>query len=300
MQAYLKGIIGIILLYSQIVTSQSNSGVNDTSGVISKTFSQRWELDKADKKGTFRLVSYKPTYFSTARWSNRPNLRPVSENPDYTVPEADPLNTWEAKFQLSFKTKVFQSMFRGKADLWVAFTQIAHWQLYNPDLSRPFRELNYEPEIILNVPLKMDLFGGKIRMAGVAFNHQSNGRNLPRSRSWNRIMFHVGYEKGPLSIFLRPWLRISDDDDENPEITSYIGNGEITAHYTLNRHSLYMVATNTFTLKDNRGSIQLNYLFPIKGNLRGQAQFFHGYGETLIDYNHLQTTIGIGVSFIDW
>lgn len=300
MQRLLKTIICILLLSAHMAVAQPGKGNVDSTGVISKTFSQRWELDKKDKQGTFRLISYKPTYFSVARWSNRPNLQPVSENPDYTVPESSPYNTWEAKFQLSFKTKVFQSMFRGKADLWVAFTQVAHWQLYNPDLSRPFRELNYEPEIIFNVPLKMDLLGGKIRMAGVAFNHQSNGRDLPRSRSWNRIIFHLGYERGPLSVIFRPWLRISDSDDENPEITDYIGNGEITANYTLNRHSLYMVATNTFTLKDNRGSLQLNYLFPIKGNLRGQAQFFHGYGETLIDYNHLQTTIGIGVSFIDW
>ncbi|WP_224489879.1 phospholipase A [Robertkochia flava] len=290
------------MFLSQFLFLQAQAGPakSDSTGIITKSFSQHWELEKKDKQGTFRLISYKPTYFTAARWSSNPNLQPQSENPLYSVPEAEPYNTWEAKFQLSFKTKVFQSMFWGKADLWVAFTQVAHWQLYNPDLSRPFRELNYEPEIILNVPLNFDLFGGQIRMAGVGFNHQSNGRDLPRSRSWNRIIFHMAYERGPLQLYLRPWLRIGDEDDENPEITGYVGNGEITAMYTLNRHAIYVVGTNTFTLKDNRGSLQFNYLFPIKGNLRGQAQVFHGYGETLIDYNHRQTTIGIGVSFIDW
>jgi len=29
-------------------------------------------------------------------------------------------------------------------------------------------------------------------------------------------------------------------------------------------------------------------------------QFTHGYGESLLDYNHKQTTFGVGFSFWDW
>jgi phospholipase A1 len=39
---------------------------------------------------------------------------------------------------------------------------------------------------------------------------------------------------------------------------------------------------------------------PLLGPLRGYVRLFSGYGETLIDYNWRQTTIGIGVTLNDW
>jgi phospholipase A1 len=47
------------------------------------------------------------------------------------------------------------------------------WQIYNTALSRPFREVNYEPELIFKFPVKFNLFGFKTRMVGVALNHKS-------------------------------------------------------------------------------------------------------------------------------
>ncbi|HDZ14959.1 MAG TPA: phospholipase, partial [Pricia sp.] len=76
--------------------------------------------------------------------------------------------------------------------------------------------------------------------------------------------------------------------------------GRVTAIYKLKKNTFYAIGTNTFTLKDNRGSLEFNYLYPINKDLNLQAQFFTGYGETLVDYNHHQTTFGLGVSFINW
>jgi phospholipase A1 len=47
------------------------------------------------------------------RWSTNPNERPKSGNldPDYIAPAGVDYNNIEAKFQLSFKTKVLQGVF---------------------------------------------------------------------------------------------------------------------------------------------------------------------------------------------
>ena len=53
----------------------------------------------------------------------------------------------------------------------------------------------------------------------------------------------------------------------------------------------------------SRGFAQLDWatpLLPALGAARLHLQLTSGYGETLIDYNHKQTTLGLGVSFGDW
>ena len=290
----------VSFLYFFIVQNTFAQGTKkDTLDIIKKTYTQNWELDSLHRKGTFRLVSYKPIYVTAGRVTSKANERPTSENPDFEVPEGEDFNPIEAKFQLSFKTKVFQGILKGKGDVWVGYTQKAHWQVYNKITSRAFREINYEPEIILKYPVKLRLFGGEFKSVGMALNHQSNGRDVPLSRSWNRIIFHIGYQIDDWIITVNPWIRTADDEDENPNITKYVGNGEVNINYTYNRSEFYAIATHPFKRLEG-GSIQLNYVFPIKGHLRGHVQFFSGYGETLIDYNHQQTTIGLGVSFANW
>ncbi|RAR46888.1 phospholipase A [Flavobacterium lacus] len=289
----------LLFCFSLTSISQTLEEPMVQTDIISKSYSQQWELDSIHKKGTFRLVSHKPIYITAGRWSSNPNEKPYSENPEYSATEAQDFNRYEAKLQLSFKTKLLQGLFWGKADVWLAYTQRAYWQIYNKDLSRAFRELNYEPELIFVYPLKIKAFGGYFRSTGVSVNHESNGRDFPLSRSWNRIIFHLGYENENWIVSINPWIRSADTDDENPAITKFIGNGEVNVGYSYNRHEFYTIIRHPFD-RIKGGSIQLNYVFPMKGHLRGHFQFFHGYGETLVDYNHSQTTLGIGISFANW
>jgi phospholipase A1 len=113
-------------------------------------------------------------------------------------------------------------------------------------------------------------------------------------------MFNFAMERKNLLINLKPWIRLKDEVDENPLITTYIGRAEAFATYKLKKHIFHVIATNSLSFDDNHGSMQFNYIYPLKANINAQLQIFNGYGETLIDYNHKQTTVGIGISFIDW
>lgn len=268
-----------------------------------RTMTERWELDTTAIRGTFLITPYKPIYILPFRYSDDPNETPYSGNgkAEYVTPPGTNFNNIEAKFQLSFKTKLLQGIFWNRVDLWAAYTQISHWQIYNNELSRPFREINYEPELILNVPLNFKVFGFRARMAGVAFNHQSNGKSLPFSRSWNRIIFHAGFERKDWSVYVRPWLRLRDSKDDNPDINRYIGRGDLNVIYTRNGSVYSLIASHNLELKTKiRGNLTFSWSHPISGNLKGYLQASHGYGETLIDYNFRQTTVGIGVSLIEW
>jgi len=268
-----------------------------------RTMSERWELDPTTNKGTFLITAYKPIYLLPVRWSDMPNEAPFSGNNsiDYIAPDGTDLNNIETKFQISFKTKLIHNIFWGYGDLWGTYTQISHWQIYNNALSRPFREINYEPEIMLNFPIKYDVLGFKGRMIGVAFNHQSNGKSNPYSRSWNRIIFHAGFERKNWSVYIRPWLRLRSEKDDNPDISKFIGRGDLNVIYTRNGSVFSLIGSHNLNFGSKvRGYATFSWSHPIKGNLKGYLQVSHGYGETLIDYNYRQTTVGIGVSLIEW
>ena len=268
-----------------------------------RNMTERWELDTTAIRGTFLLTPYKPIYVLAARFTSNVNEQPSSgnESPDYIAPPGIDYDNFETKFQFSLKTKIFQNFFWGKGDFWVAYTQKSFWQIYNVDLSRPFREVNYEPELILNFPVKVKIFGFKMRMFGMAFNHQSNGKSEPFSRSFNRVIFHSGLERNDWSIYIRSWYRLPDQKGDNPDITEYVGRGDLNVIYAKNGNIFSFIGAYNMSFNSNaKGSAEFSWSYPIKNNLKGFLQISHGYGESLIDYNHLQTTVGIGVSLIEW
>ena len=287
--------------------SHVSRAVQDVRRSLGADLTDRWELDDDANRGRFLLRPYKPMYISFVDWTTSLNTSPHTPNPLNTVGAgnasmANQGRHAETTFQISFKSKVAENLFGDNGDLWVGYTQRSMWQIYSQQLSRPFRETNYEPEVMAVFRTNYRLGGWHGRLASVSLNHHSNGRSLPLSRSWNRIIFQAGLERERWTLLLRPWWRIPENakDDDNPDINDYYGRGEAVAIYRHGGHEWALTVRHSLRVGHSHGSVGLEHAFPISSYLKAHINLFHGYGASLIDYNHRQTRIGIGVSLTQW
>lgn len=260
-------------------------------------FSHLWELEPGTRRGKYSLSPHNSNYILPYSYNSSPNYEAVQA--------ADPgkdLKREEVTFQLSLKIKLWEDVFGQKADLWIGYTQRSFWQFYNFEDSSPFRETNYEPELLLNLRANYRLLGLRGRFINVGFNHQSNGQSEPLSRSWNRIVANAGFERGNFSLLLKAWYRIPEsvENDDNPNMEDYLGHGEVWGYYFWKGNRFGIMLRNNLHLHPNRGAVQLEWSFPIFKQIAGYLQYFNGYGESLLDYNHRVNRIGIGFILKDW
>jgi phospholipase A1 len=256
---------------------------NDVARPVS-LLDSRWELSPESKLGTFNLRGYQPIYILPLFATSDRNETPHSPNPNNTVTTSEPLDWIEAKFQLSFKTQVWQGVFGDAGDVWATYTQSSRWQLYNSDISRPFRETDYEPEVMLVFDTNYRALGWDGRLLGIGVNHQSNGRGDPLSRSWNRVIANVGFEREGWSVMMRPWWRINESarNDNNPDIEDYMGRGELQLLRVTDANEFGLLLRHSLRGgDDSRGSARFTWSFPMAGNLRGYLEAFTGYGRWL-------------------
>ncbi|MDM3871143.1 phospholipase A [Porticoccus sp. W117] len=257
----------------------------------------------------FALIAHRPTYFLTGVYNGG-----IDESVNVQEGELDDV---EAQFQMSFKIPLYRGLFREvpllkevfgeNGNLSFAYTNRSFWQVYNSELSAPFRETNHEPEMI--VSFYNDWQWGKLRNVSnqFIFNHQSNGRNVPFSRSWNRLMMDFIFEYGDNFAFsVKPWYRLPEalktdpletTGDDNPDITDFLGHFEWQGVYDRGGHSISLMIRDPITAE---GAYELGWSFPINDRLQGYMKYFNGYGESLIDYNVKHETIGIGFQLTDW
>ncbi len=273
-------------------------------------FSRFWELEAGSDCGTFAIRGYRPISLS---WigANSVNTQPSSSAP------AQPYNANETRIQLSVRTKIAQGLLTQdeplrRDSLWFGYTQQSYWQLFNSELSRPFRTTDHEPEITYIYPTDAELPGGwRLRYSGLSVVHQSNGQSLPFSRSWNRTVLMAGIEKGKqFQVQARLWRRMSEAavDDDNPGIENYIGRAEVLGLWNVNQANTLGATLRHSLRSEANGSVRLEWLRAIsegaipgsRSDLRFHTQLFSGYGDSLIDYNRRRTVLSIGLTLVDW
>ena len=226
---------------------------------------------------------------------HQPMFFGISQSPEYNG------NQSEVVFQLSGKGQIYDF---GPTKLYAAYTQESYFEPFNSAHSRIFRETDYKPELFFRTPTPLPKMLPDVSF-DAGFEHQSNGQDIPGSRSFNRLFVEPYYTAGRQAISLRLWYRLPENDskpvtdpgrDDNPDINRYLGYGEF--HYRRDfdwKNSLIDVGVR-FNPASGKGALQTDYSFtPMQGAavfLRG----FTGYGDSLIDYNHYVTRVIVGVA----
>ena len=303
LNCYKVFLLGLSVLFQNSVNADdlrvslpSQSEIQPTGSAIDR----RIALERQTHENPFVITPHKPNY-ALVTYTESPNQAPFDEfNLD--------LQNVEIKFQFSVKVPLARQLFNGNGYLFVAYTQKAFWQVFNSSMSSPFRDTNHEPELFLTFLTRKPILGMTNRLINIGLNHQSNGRSGSQSRSWNRLYAEFVLEKDHFYLSVKPWWRIPEEEksdpqdatgDDNPDIADYMGYGEVIGLYELNRHRLGFMVRNILS-NPYRGAVQLDWSLPLRNKVRGYVQYYNGYGETLLDYNYYNNSIGIGVMLIDW
>lgn len=201
----------------------------------------------------------------------------------------------EFKTQFSFLAPIIRGNLFTKPSVFnVAYTQLMYWQVYAK--SQYFRETNYEPELFIQSMLN------SYSALQVGINHQSNGRGGNLERSWNRAYGQLAFSGQNWYVQARGWGLVAESESSdlhNPEIAHYLGYENILISYNIYKLNLSAQVQNIESgLK--RGFVMATVSYPLFNTLSIYAQFFNGYGQSLIEYNHKTTSGGIGVSLNDW
>ena len=276
--------------------------------------SRFFELEPGTDCGTFNLRGYRPISVSLTT-ADEINEQPNSPVAGREAADYQPYDKQEMRIQLSARTKLASGLLtgptsKGKDSIWVGYTQQSYWQVFNGDISRPFRSTDHEPEIFYVYPTDAALPGGwRWRYTGVGLAHHSNGQSEPLSRSWNRWYLMTGAElDNRFQLHAKLWKRISEsaDDDNNPNIQDYIGRGEAKLVWNVNEaNTLGLTARGS--VGKGKGSGRLEWMHALgdgwnggTSNLRLHVQLFSGYGDSLIDYNFKRTVFSVGLSLLDF
>lgn len=252
--------------------------------------SQQLHLKLSQTKNTkdLKINLYKTNFILPFAY----NIRPPNDVYGSNTPKKQPIKNEEFIAQISVYAPLWRHPISFiKGDINVAYTQRMFWQLYTK--SEYFRELNYEPEIFL-----VHRFN-PFTWVNLGLSHESNGRGNEFQRSWNRAYLDLNLRGKYWRFSVKPWFLIfkkQSTDRHNKDIAKYLGHARILAALKVDNMVLGLMARNSFVKKGKYGAIELSTSYHLKRNFSIFARWFYGYGHSLVEYNHLANTIGVGLS----
>lgn len=215
-----------------------------------------------------------------------PYYHSQSKNP------TDALKQNELSYQFSFKISLYGE--EGNSFNF-GYTQKSFWQIYAKNVSRPFRETNYNPEFFYRL-------GGLIFYIDLGVEHESNGLEDPQSRSWDRLYLSTHYRTQTFKINFKTWYIYGEEEHggDNPDnserpykMSTSMGYGQLDMAIKLG--DLVIKGDGRFNFSSKKGWGQYQLLLRIGEFTYLSFLYSNGYGQSLRDYARSVESFGIGI-----
>ncbi len=245
---------------------------------------QTQDTIKEKIESLYNIKAYKANYFL-----------PISARYDghYKDTYGQKAQDIETEFQVSIRYDFASDTFGLNEIYTISYTQLAFWQLY--ETSAFFRETNYNPEFFVTIPTSTLTSIKSFKALKVGLAHQSNGRGSTQERSWNYLNGSFYFQHENIFTELMLWYRLPDNINYNPQLIDYMGHGHVKFTVPYKKHIFELLLRSNF---EDTSALKASYSYPAFGrdDLFLYMNFFSGYGESLVDYNHNVNKIGLGFS----
>jgi phospholipase A1 len=211
-------------------------------------------------------------------------------------------NNDQVKMLVSIKYDLFQSLVP-RLGFYIGYSQTMFWQLY--DLQGPFEDIDFNPDFFWRFESKHNFINNVdiplLDYIQFGFEHKSNGKgDDPDHHGFNRYYGQIELSAGHdvnigLNVKVFSIVQLGAGDDLNPDIQNYIGSYEATVFLktmdpgakTFNEELLFTFASGggIFGFDFTKGYQQLDLLIRPVLFFRPYIQLFHGYDESLINYD---------------
>ncbi len=206
-----------------------------------------------------------------------------------------------SKLQVSFKIPLIR-----KVPLYFGYTQFMFWAL--SEKSKPFRDLTFNPELFYRWHQRRGLLSS---IDFGVFGHNSNGKSGADSRSLDEQYVRFNFDREGARWLTRFGLQaayLHGFDDTNKDIQRYLGPLSVSVSFIqlfdawFDKSEISLQATPGGKLADawDYGGYQLSWSFRLGKFALVPAfyiQFYHGYAETLLNYDKRVSELRGGVIF---